>query len=67
MTDLKYTGAFAIHVVDGGNWEPGDHHEVSDGLAERLLTRSDFIKTPKKKAKAPAKATTQEVCADSSN
>jgi hypothetical protein len=67
MIRLTYTGLQPIHVVDGGNWNPGDAELVSDGLAERLLTRPDFEKTPKKKAKAPAKATNQEVCADSSN
>ena len=57
MTEITYTGQSPIHVVDGGNWEPGDTREVPDGLAKRLVKRADFSKTPPKKAKAPAKAT----------
>lgn len=56
MKAIQYTGTHEIHVVEGGNWAPGDEREVPDDLAKRLLPRADF-QTPK--AKAPAKAETK--------
>lgn len=63
MVTLVYTGQVPLHVLGGGNVEPGAELLVSDELAAKLLLRPDFTQ---KKAKArPRKATTtQEVCAN---
>ncbi len=49
---VKYLGLHAISVVGIGKVEPGDSVQVSEEMAERLVTRADFsISTPPKGGK----------------
>lgn len=56
MPDLTFTGPQALIVHDVGEWNPGESKTVEADLAERLLKRADFTKTPKPvPARAPRK------------
>lgn len=61
--DLTYTGHLALIVGGVGEWPPGESKRIDDAaLAEGLLKRPDFTKTPKpvpaRATRKPAKAAT---------